>query len=175
MRLSSQPLNVIIITLSRRVSLGERADAGGDAVAEAVQSAGMHIRERIVIADDYETLVATLQQISSSAEADIVLTTGGTGLSETDITPEATLAVISKRVQGLEFLMLQAGLQKTPHAALSRAVVGACGKTLIVNLPGNPRGAVENLSAILSILPHAVHVLQAEQVRDEDHSHPAKK
>ncbi len=172
MRSSSEQLSVIIITLSYRVATGERQDLGGDAVAEAVSAAGMNPVRRLVIADDYDQLVAHLKTLADEHAADIILTTGGTGLSATDITPEATLAVIDRRLHGLELMMMQAGLEKTPHAALSRAVAGTRRDVLIINLPGNPRGAVENLSAILDVLPHAVHVLQAEQVRDEDHKHP---
>ncbi|MDQ7053064.1 MAG: MogA/MoaB family molybdenum cofactor biosynthesis protein [candidate division KSB1 bacterium] len=167
--MSQQPLRVAVITLSMRVAQGQREDLGGDAVASRMQQAGMQIAERHVIADDRDALQARLQALCDEHRVDVIVTTGGTGVTEFDVTPEATQAVIEKRLPGMEWAMMQAGLQKTPHAMLSRAVAGTRGKTLIINLPGNPKGAVENLEAILPAIPHAVQLLSEKQVSDRDH------
>ncbi len=167
--MSQQPLRVAVITLSMRVAQGQREDLGGDAVASRMQQAGMQITERHVIADDREALQARLRALCDEQRVDVIVTTGGTGITEFDVTPEATLAVIEKRLPGMEWAMMQAGLQKTPHAMLSRAVAGTRRKTLIINLPGSPKGAVENLEAILPAIPHAVQLLREKQVRDRDH------
>ncbi len=165
-------LRVAIITLSTRVAKGERKDLGGDAVANSVQKSGMSICDRKVIADKKQELTDYLSEVCRLQKADIILTTGGTGLSKSDVTPEATIQIIEKRLAGLEFAMFQFGLKQTPYAALSRAIAGTCKNTVIVNLPGNPRGATENLSAIIDVLPHAVKVLQSEQVADKEHTPP---
>ncbi|MFQ5630901.1 MAG: molybdenum cofactor biosynthesis protein B [bacterium] len=167
--MSLPQLRIAIITLSMRVSKGERQDAGGDALAARLQKEKMHIVDRIVLPDDKAALIQKLKNISDNESADLVLTTGGTGMSPTDVTPEATLAVLEKRLTGFEVAMLQQGLQQTPHAMLSRAVAGTRARTIIINLPGNPKGAVENLEAIIHTLPHAVRVLQAKQVEDQEH------
>lgn len=162
-------LSVAVLTLSERVAAGVRADIGGDAIAEAVAKQGMRVTHRQVIADDRDVLARELQRLCDQGVVDAIFTTGGTGLSEKDITPEATLAVIEKRLPGMEWAMLQAGLQKTPHAMLSRSVVGTRRKTLIVNLPGSPKGAIENLQAIFPAIHHAIDVLQKKQVSDSAH------
>ena len=167
--MSQQPLRVAVITLSMRVAEGQREDLGGDAVAGRMQQAGMQIAERHVIADDRQALQRLLQTLCDELRVDVIVTTGGTGISEFDVTPEATLAVIEKRLPGMEWAMMRAGLQKTPHAMLSRAVAGTRRKTLIINLPGSPKGAVENLEAILPAIPHAVQLLREKQVSDRDH------
>jgi len=167
--LSDRPLRVAVITLSVRVARGIRTDAGGDAVARRLQDAGMQVTVRKVIADDRLALQQELTDLCDQDRADVVITTGGTGITALDVTPEATLAVIEKRLPGMEWAMMQAGLKKTPHAMLSRAVAGTRRQTLILNLPGSPKGAVENLEAVLPAIPHAVQLLREEQVRDEDH------
>ena len=168
-------IRVAIITLSTRVSKGERTDLGGETIADFLKDKSMQIVARHVLPDDKNALISRLQDICDRAQADVVLTTGGTGLSPTDVTPEATLAVLEKRLTGFEVAMLMAGMQQTPYAILSRAVAGARNKTIIINLPGNPKGAVENLEAIVQALPHAVRVLQASQVADTEHNAPLGK
>lgn len=170
--MAASKIRVVIITLSMRVSKGERSDLGGDALTSRIQKAEMQLAERLVLPDEKKTLTAHLERICDQGLADVILTTGGTGLSPTDITPETTLAVLEKRLPGFETAMHLAGMQKTPYAILSRAVAGTRGKTIVVNLPGNPKGALENLEAIVQTLPHAVRVLQAEQVSDQEHRAP---
>lgn len=165
-------IRVALITLSMRVSKGARADLGGDSLAARLKEDNLEIASRSVLPDDKNKLMAQLKRICEENLADVILTTGGTGLSANDTTPEATLAVLEKRLIGFEIAMLLAGMQKTPYAILSRAVVGTRNKTIIINLPGNPKGALENLEAVIHTLPHAVRVLQAEQVADKEHIAP---
>ncbi|RMD98563.1 MAG: MogA/MoaB family molybdenum cofactor biosynthesis protein [Calditrichaeota bacterium] len=165
-------MRVAILTLSRRVARGIREDVGGDAVAQRVRREGMEVVERRVIGDDDKILAWHLVRLSDHPKVDLILTTGGTGLSVHDVTPEATLSVLEKRLSAMEWVMFQAGLQKTPHAMLSRAVAGSRNKTLIINLPGSPKGAIENLEAVLPAIPHAIRVLQAQQVQDDEHRAP---
>jgi len=156
--------------MSTRVFRGMRSDQGGDGLASLVESKNMRIVERIVIPDNFKQLVTCLTEISQSKLADLILTTGGTGLSKDDITPEATLHVIEKRLTGFELAMQQEGLKKTPYAILSRAVAGTLNGTLIINLPGSPEGAKESLLAIIGVMPHALRVLQSTQIEDEEHN-----
>ena len=153
-----------VITCSTRAAAGERQDASGPAVVAALRAAGFDVSpEPIVLADDEESIASTLVAFAD-AGARLILTSGGTGLTPTDRTPAATRRVIDREVPGLAELMRAAGMASTPTAALSRGVVGARGATLIANLPGSPRGAVESLAAILPVLRHAL-----EQLAGGDH------
>jgi molybdopterin adenylyltransferase len=157
-------INVGIITASDRGARGEREDISGKVIAEIVKNIDGNVVEYKIVSDDMEELKNAMLQMCQN-NIDIILTTGGTGLSNRDNTPEATLAVIEKQVPGIAEAMRQKSLKKTPHAMLSRAVAGTRGKTLIVNLPGSPKAVRENLEVILPALPHAVEVLKG-MVRD---------
>jgi molybdenum cofactor synthesis domain-containing protein len=148
-----------ILTLSDRSARGERADASGPALAELIRAQGWSVAKQAILPDDESAIRAALIEWADSGEVDIILTTGGTGFAPRDITPEATRAVIERDAPGLAETMRAESLKKTPHAMLSRAVAGIRGHTLIVNLPGSPKGAVENLQTILPVLPHAVQLL----------------
>jgi cyclic pyranopterin phosphate synthase len=153
-----------VITCSTRAAAGERRDDSGPAVVSALREAGFDVTpEPMVLADDEDRIASTLAALAD-AGARLLVTSGGTGLTPGDRTPAATRRVIDREVPGLAELMRAAGLASTPMAALSRGVVGARGATLIVNLPGSPRGAVESLQALLPVLRHAL-----EQLAGGDH------
>jgi len=154
-------IRVGVITASDRGYRGEREDISGKVIEEMVREINGFVEEYKVLPDDLEVIKKELIRMSDKG-IDLILTTGGTGLSPRDNTPEATLSVVEKLVPGIPEAMRMASLVKTPHAMLSRAVAGIRGKTLIVNLPGSPKGVRENLSVILPALPHAVEVLRGE-------------
>jgi len=153
------PVRTAILTVSDKGSRGERTDISGDVIEDAVKSIGMVIG-RGLVPDDYDKIVNELKRMADALDADLILTTGGTGLGPRDVTPEATEAVIDKAAPGIPHAMLQSGLAKTPHAMLSRATAGVRDKTLIVNLPGSPKAVKEGLDAILPALPHAVEMIR---------------
>jgi len=153
-------MRVAILTISDSSSRGERADRSGPSVSERCANLGWQIASEAVLPDDRAQIVERLKQIADSGNVDLILTTGGTGLGPRDVTPEATSEICERIVPGLAEMMRERGRQSTPRAALSRAVVGTRGATLIVNLPGSPRGAVESLNAIADLLPHATEVMR---------------
>ena len=158
-----------ILTVSDRSSRGERADASGPALVEVVKGRGWEVVRQEILPDDLQALRARLAAWSDSGEMDVILTTGGTGFSPRDITPEATQAVIERPAPGLAEAMRAESLRVTPHAMLSRAMAGIRGRTLIVNLPGSPKAAVENLSIVLPVLPHAVQLLGGDPQAEAGH------
>ncbi len=152
-------MRVAVVTVSDSVAQSERQDASGPAVAARCLTLGWHVLARHVVADDEPKLRELLASLADSGELDLVLTNGGTGIGPRDATPEATTAVCAMLLPGLAEVMREAGRQRTPRAVLSRAVAGVRGRTLIVNLPGSPKGAVESLEAVAELIPHAVDVL----------------
>jgi molybdenum cofactor synthesis domain-containing protein len=158
-----------ILTLSDRSAKGERADASGPALVEIIQRHNWSVVKQAILPDDESAICAVLIEWADGGEADVILTTGGTGFSQRDITPEATRAIIQREAPGLAETMRAESLKKTPHAMLSRAVAGIRGHTLIVNLPGSPKGAVENLQTILPVLPHAVQLLTNDPESEASH------
>lgn len=155
-------MRVGILTVSDRGSRGEREDTSGPAIAEAMAGKGGEIVVREIVPDDRQEIAATLRWWCDDQHLDLILTTGGTGLALRDITPEATLDIADRVVPGLGEAMRAEGMRQTPMAMLSRSVAVVRGRTLIVNLPGSEKGARENLSAIIDVLPHAIELLQGE-------------
>jgi molybdenum cofactor synthesis domain-containing protein len=148
-----------ILTVSDKGHAGEREDTAGPELGCLLDPACFQVAASQVVPDEHGAIVAQLVAWSDQERLDLILTTGGTGLSPRDLTPEATLAVAERLVPGLPEAMRAAGLAKTPHAMLSRGVAVIRGSTLIINLPGSPRGARENLEAIIAALPHALEKL----------------
>ena len=165
-------LRIAILTISDRAAAGERADASGPALSHLVQANGWQVVRLEIVPDDQKMIENTLAAWADEGKDNLILTTGGTGFSRRDVTPEATLAVIERQAPGLAETMRAVSLQATPHAMLSRAVAGIRGSTLIVNLPGSPKAAVENLQVILPILGHAVQLLTDDPDAESGHSIP---
>lgn len=158
-----------LLTLSDRSSRGDREDSSGPALARLIQAEGWSVTKQQILPDEESAIRAVLTEWSDGGVLDVILTTGGTGFSLRDVTPEATRAVIQREAPGLAEVMRAESLKKTPHAMLSRAIAGIRGQTLIINLPGSPKGAVENLQTILSVLPHAVQLLQDDPMSESSH------
>ncbi len=156
----SNVIHVVILTISDSAARGERTDLSGPAVIEELKSLNVEIVATEILPDERDLIAARLRHYADERAAHLIISTGGTGLSLRDITPEATRDVIEREAPGLAELMRAESLKITPLAALSRAVCGARGRTLIINLPGSVRGARENLAAIVRLLPHAVSLLQ---------------
>lgn len=164
-------IRVGIITVSDRSARGERPDESGPALEKMVTEQGWQVVSTTILPDDLEWLKSSLTEWADRGDMDLILTTGGTGFSPRDITPEATLAVIHRAAPGLAEAMRTASLQITPHAMLSRATAGIRSHTLIINLPGSPRGAVENLAILVPVLPHAVQLLREDPSAEAGHRH----
>ena len=158
-----------ILTLSDRSSRGERADASGPELARLVEAEGWSVVKQSLLPDEESAIRDLLIAWADSGEMDVILTTGGTGFSPRDVTPEATRAVIQRETPGLAEAMRAASLKVTPHAMLSRIVTGIRAKTLIINLPGSPKGAVENLQVVIPVLPHAIQLLQENPASESTH------
>ena len=158
-----------ILTVSDRSSRGERADLGGPALADFVTSRGWLASARDIVPDDRDRIASALRAWSARGDLDVILTTGGTGFAPRDVTPEATRDVIERDAPGLAEAIRAASLKITPHAMLSRAVSGIRGQTLILNLPGSPKGAVESLQVVADVLEHAVQLLREDSNAEAGH------
>lgn len=152
-------MRVGVLTVSDRGSRGEREDANYQTIREMVFGIGAEVAHYEVIPDEKEVICERLSAMADDLGLDVVLTNGGTGLAPRDVTPDATLAVIDKEVPGMAEAMRAEGLKKLPLAMISRAVAGVRGRTLIINLPGSPKGVRENLGVVLPALSHAVEKL----------------
>jgi molybdopterin adenylyltransferase len=151
-----------ILTLSDKGARGERTDLSGPALTEWLRTRGVETAVYEMIPDEMGLISDKLAEWADSGTLDIILTTGGTGVSPRDVTPEATVKILERVIPGIGELMRFRSLSKTPSASLSRAVAGIRGKSLIINLPGSPKGAVENIEAIWDAIPHAVAKIQGD-------------
>ena len=155
-------MRAAILTLSDKGARGERQDLSGPALNDWLSQQGVVVECQSLIPDDFEQIVATLEKWVDCIAPDLILTTGGTGVSPQDITPEATGKVIDRELPGFAERMRQESLKKTPHAIISRAIAGIRRHTLIINLPGSPKGAIENLQAVWPAIPHAIAKIQGD-------------
>lgn len=160
-------MRVAILTISTAGARGERLDTSGDAIAAWAKKRKHRVVARQLVSDDANAIIATLLGWCDSDAADLVLTTGGTGLSPTDVTPEATRSVVEREAPGIAEWLRMSAVKKVPSAVLSRGISGARSKTLVVNLPGSPGGVKDSLQALDPIVEHAVSVLRGE-VRDHE-------
>ncbi len=149
-------IRTAVFTISDSSYRGEREDLSGPAVRRRVEQMGWEVVEARVLPDERALIEAALAEAAAPGKADLILTTGGTGVSPRDVTPEATRAVIDREIPGIGETMRRVGQTKTPRAILSRATAGLAGAVVIVNLPGSPKGAIESLDAIVELLPHIV-------------------
>jgi molybdenum cofactor synthesis domain-containing protein len=158
-----------ILTISDRSFAGERPDLSGPALAEHIASLGWNVAMMTIIPDDQAKISEILKSWADISKLDVIFSTGGTGCAPRDITPEATLAVIDRNIPGLSEAMRAKSILINANAMLSRSVTGIRGRTIIINLPGSPKAAIENLQIIESVLPHAVSLLQDNPNAENEH------
>lgn len=149
-----------VVTVSDRSFRGERPDGAGPAAAEMLEAAGYQVEERVIVPDEEADIRAALVRLADERDAALIVTSGGTGFSPRDVTPEATLAVCPRQAPGIPEAMRAASMAVTPRAMLSRAAAGIRGRSLIVNLPGSPKAVRENLEAVLPALEHGLEMLR---------------
>lgn len=157
-----RPWQAAVITLSDKGARGEREDKSGPAIAERLRQSGYEVVEQILLADEQSALKAALIRLCDQRQLDLILTTGGTGFSPRDTTPEATLAVATRQAPGIAEAIRAASMKITPHAMLSRAASVIRGKTLIINLPGSPKACMESMDVFMDAIPHAMGLLRNE-------------
>jgi molybdopterin adenylyltransferase len=163
------PLRFGVITVSDRSAKGERADISGPALIKQIVDRGWVASRVAVVPDERGLIESLLIEWCESNELDVILTTGGTGFAPRDVTPEATSAIIERPAPGLGEAIRLESLKLTSHAMLSRGVAGIRKRTLVVNLPGSPKGAVESLQIIAQVLPHAAELLRNDPAADVGH------
>ncbi len=161
-------MRAVVITVSDSCFQGLREDRSGPDVAARLQQAGFAVETTLVVPDEMEQIASALRQ--QAARVPLIVTTGGTGIAARDVTPEATRSVCERIVEGFGERMRSEGLKHTPLAPLSRAVCGTFGSTLIVNVPGNPRAAVQSLEAVLHLIPHALALLLGDTQHEDESS-----
>jgi len=152
-------MKVAVLTISDTVARGEREDASGPALLSRCKELKWEVIAKEILPDDAVRIQSLLRHFADDEHADLVLTTGGTGLGPRDVTPEATLAIADRLIPGLPEQMRRSGVENTPRAILSRGLAAVRGTTLILNLPGSPKGAIQSLDSVAALLPHAVEVL----------------
>jgi molybdenum cofactor synthesis domain-containing protein len=161
-------IRAAVLTISDSSFRGERTDLSGPAAADRLLEAGFTVKHTAVLPDERAGISLALKELAGQNSVDAIFTTGGTGITARDVTPEATRDVLEKELSGLGDLMREQGLKFTRRAVLSRATAGTRGKCLIVNLPGSPKGAVQSLDAILDLVPHIVELLRGNTEHTDD-------
>jgi molybdopterin adenylyltransferase len=154
-----------VVTISDSVARGRRTDRSGPATVEVLRQHGFDVTQERAVVDDQDEIKRTLIQLSEQVQ--LIVTTGGTGIADRDVTPEATRAVCSKLIDGIPEKMRSAGMENTAFAILSRGICGVRGRSLILNLPGSPAGAVDSLQSVIEILPHALELLAGKTGHDD--------
>lgn len=162
-------INFGILTVSDRSARGERDDRSGPAIIDIIEDQDWIVKLQKIVSDDKNEIKTTLTEWADGGEVDAIITTGGTGIAPRDVTPDATLVVLDRLIPGVAEAMRAESLKATPHATLSRAVAGIRGAVMIVNLPGSPKGAVENLTIILPVISHAVQLLKEDPRSEASH------
>ena len=155
-------MRAAVVTVSDRSSRGERPDVSGPVLAQLLKDAGAEVIETLIVPDDPSIIVQTLIRLTDAVHCELVITTGGTGLSPRDTTPEATRQVIEREVPGIALAIQQESLKQTPYAMLSRGIVGVRGQALILNFPGSPKAVRECFAVVQPVLGHAVKLLRDE-------------
>ncbi len=162
-------IRVGVLTVSDRSWNGVRDDLSGPALVKLIEDTGWEVSLKSIVPDEIKLIQETLVAWCDEVNLDVILTTGGTGFSPRDVTPEATTGILDRLAPGLVEAMRASSLKVTPHAMLSRAVAGTRGSSVIINLPGSPKAAVENLQAIIGVLPHAVQLLHNDPAAETGH------
>jgi molybdenum cofactor synthesis domain-containing protein len=157
---ASSAKTAAVLTISDSSYLGKREDISGPAIVRQLEAAHFKVIHKSILPDEKDAITARLIECSELTR--LIVTTGGTGIAARDVTPEATMAVVERRIVGIEEKMRQEGAKKTPFAALSRGICGVRGKALLLNLPGSPAAAAESLQAVIEILPHALDLLDGK-------------
>ncbi|MFA5180382.1 MAG: MogA/MoaB family molybdenum cofactor biosynthesis protein [Syntrophales bacterium] len=153
-------IRAAVITVSDKGSRGEREDLSGPEAVRLLEAQSIEVACTLVVPDEPDRIIAALIDCSDRLGLDLIITTGGTGVTPRDVTPDATREVLEKEIPGMAEAMRQASMAKTPHAMISRALAGLRGRTLIINLPGSPKGVRENLAVVLPAIPHAIEKIQ---------------
>ena len=156
---TAQGITVAILTISDSTVAGRRSDASGPALAQTCANYGWSVRATAVVADEISAIAAQLAQWADERTAGLLLTTGGTGVAPRDVTPEATRSILDREIPGIAEFIRERGIEQNRYSVLSRGVAGTRKQSLIVNLPGSPKGAVYSLQAIAHLIPHAMHLL----------------
>jgi molybdopterin adenylyltransferase len=165
---SMDPIRAAVVTISDKGYTGQREDVSGPVLADLVRQMGAEVVRQAVLPDERDEIVGLLVTLADEMALDLVITTGGTGVTPRDVTPEATKAVIEREIPGLAEVLRFEGYRRTRLAVISRGVAGIRGKTLIVNLPGNPKAVREGMGTLTPILPHAVQMIRGEHT-EHDH------
>jgi molybdenum cofactor synthesis domain-containing protein len=165
---SADSIRAAVVTISDSGYTGQRDDVSGPVLVDLVRQMGAEVVRQAIVPDERDEIVALLVALADEMALDLVITTGGTGVTPRDVTPEATRAVVEREIPGLAEVLRFEGYRQTPLAVISRGVAGMRGKTLIVNLPGNPQAVREGMDTLTPILPHAVQMIRGE---DTEHDH----